>query len=241
MSAKRTQPLYLKIKEYILEKINRGEWPSGHKIPSEAELVSFFDTSRMTVNRAMRELSAQGKLIRKQGLGTFVSQPKPQSSFLEISSIAEVIQQSGGKYTCRVHLLCEEKATPYLARQMEMEPYSTVFHSVLVHLDNDVPIQLADRFVKPSIAPEYLKQNFTVLTPAEYLLQLAPIYSAEHIVEAMIPDAWIRELLDINESEPCLALSRKTWVQGEVATFSKFYSPGSRYSLGGTFTTPVTP
>lgn len=238
MRARQTQPLYLKIKEYILEKINRGEWPAGHKIPSEVELVSFFKTSRMTVNRAMRELSGEGKLTRRQGLGTFVSQPKQQSSFLDISSIAQEIQRSGGKYSCRVHLLCEEKATPSLARQMEMKPYSVVFHSVLVHLDNDVPIQLADRFVKPSIAPDYPKQDFTAITPAEYLLQLAPVYTAEHIIEAMIPDAWIRELLDINESEPCLALSRKTWVKGSVATFSKFYYPGSRYSLGGTFTTP---
>ena len=60
---------------------------------------------------------------------------------------------------------------------------------------------------------------------------------AEHVVEAMIPDAWIRDLLKISEAEPCLALRRKTWVQGKVATIGSFYYPGSRYSLGGSFST----
>ena len=237
MNNKRSQPVYRKIKAYIQQKIDKGEWPAGTKISTEAELVNHFNTSRMTVNRAVRELTLEGRVTRKQGLGTYVAALKPQSSFLEISSIEEEIRKSGGTYSCRVHLLCEEKAAPATALKMELKPYSAIYHSTLVHCDNDIPIQLADRFINPAIAPDYLEQDFTVITPAEYLLQTAPDYSAEHIVEAIIPDAWIRALLNINESEPCLALQRTTWVKGVVATISRFYYPGSRYSLGGRFTT----
>lgn len=237
MASERPQPIYLRIKDYIVGKIDRGEWQVGTRIPSEAELEERFTTSRMTVNRAVRELTVAGKLTRRQGLGTFVAAHKQRSTFLEISSIAEDIKRGGGKYSCRVYLLSEEKASPQLAVEMGVKPYSRVYHSIVIHCDNDVPLQLADRFVNPAVAPDYLKQDFSSIPPSEYLLQVAPEYSAEHLVEAMIPDAWVRELLDISESEPCLALSRKTWVKGVVATISKLIYPGSRYSLGGKFAT----
>ena len=236
MKTMQPQPLYRRIKDFIQEKIEKNEWSTGTKISSESELVARFGVSRMTVNRAVRELTAEGRLIRRQGRGTYVAAPKPRSAFLEINSIAKEIQKSGGSYSCKIHLLSEEKANPAHAALMNLQPYSSIFHSVIVHMDNNLPIQLADRYVNPTIAPDYLKQDFSTATPSDYLLKLAPDYHAEHVVEALIPEAWIRDLLQINEAEPCLALYRTTTVNGIVATKSCFYYPGSRYSLGGYFT-----
>lgn len=230
-------PLYRQIKEYIVENIDKNTWKTGQKVSSEAELGNLFKTSRMTVNRALRELAAEGRVVRKQGDGTYVASLKPQSALLEITSIAEEIKKSGAKYSAQVHLLCEEKATPELAAGMQLQPYSTLLHSVLTHKKNGVPVQLSDRYINPAIAPNYLKQDFTRITPSEYLLKIAPVSKIEHIVEALIPPAWIRELLMINSSEPCLALFRRTWSGEVIATKSCFYYPGSRHRLGGTFTT----
>lgn len=205
------------------------------KIDSEAELVAATGVSRMTVNRALRELTADGRLIRRQGLGTFVAEKKPQSALLEINSIAREIEARGGNYSCSVHLLQEEKARPELAAEMELQPYASVYHSVLIHKDNDIPLQLSSRFINPAFAPDYLKQDFTRITPNEYLLSLAPITAVEHVVEALIPEPWVRDLLEINSAEPCLALYRKTWVGDLIVTYSVFYSPGSRYTLGSRF------
>ena len=194
----------------------------------------------MTVNRALRELTNEGLIVRKQGKGSFVLQPKKVSALFEVKSIAEEILSRNGQYSCKVHHLSEEKTPPHLAEEMNIAPYSEVFHSIIIHLDNNVPIQLADRYVNPAIAPGYLQQDFTKITPNEYLLSLAPVSEVEHVVEALIPEAWIRDLLEINEAEPCLALQRTTWVATAVATRSTFYYPGSRYKLGGRFQ-PQTP
>lgn len=234
-----SRPLYQQVKEYILQKINRGEWQAGGKIDSEAELVASTGFSRMTINRALRELTAEGRLTRIQGRGTYVAEKKPQSALLEIHSIAREIREKGGVYSCDIHLLQEEKARPDLAFAMCLAPYATVFHSVIVHKDKGVPIQLSSRFINPAVAPEYLQQDFTTITPNEYLLSLAPITAVEHVVEALIPEVWIRDLLLINGAEPCLALYRKTWVNEIIATHSTFYYPGSRYTLGSRYT-PIT-
>lgn len=230
-------PMYRQIMEFILQNINSGSWPVDFRVPSEAQLVKQFETSRMTVNRALRELTNEGRLIRRQGNGTFVAPVKSQNALFELNSIADEIKASGGNYSCTVHLLCEEKASPELANHMGVQPYSSVYHSIIVHKKDGIPILLADRFVNPLIAPEYIQQDFNTIQATDYLLQVAPVDKINHIVEAMIPEAWVRELLEINEAEPCLTLSRKTWSNTTVATKSIFYYPGSRYSLGGTFAT----
>lgn len=230
-------PQYRKIKNYILDKIHTGEWQVNQKIFSENEFSAKFNTSRMTVNRALRELTADGRLIRKQGNGTFVAPVKVQSALLNITSIASDIKKTGGKYTCNIHLLCEEKADPDIAAKMKIKPYTPLFHSILVHYSNGVPIQLADRLVNPAVAPHYLEQDFNKLSTTDYLLAVAPVSRIEHVVEALIPPAWIRDLLKISEAEPCLVLYRTTWTNEIIATKSCLYYPGSRYSLGGQFCT----
>ena len=229
-------PMYQSIKEYIGRKIDTGELQTGSRIPSESQLGALFKTSRMTVNRALRELTTEGRLIRKQGRGSFVAPQRTLSALFEVRSIAEEIKAWGGKYSCHIHLLGEEKIPPGLAEAMHLEPYRSIYHSVMVHMDGNTPLQLADRYVNPAVAPQYLQQDFSRITPNEYLLSIAPISRVEHTVEALIPEAWIRELLKINEAEPCLALGRRTWVADTIATRSTFYYPGSRYRLSGRFT-----
>lgn len=233
-------PLYQQVKAYIVKKINAGAMQPGMRIESEAELVASLKVSRMTVNRALRELTAEGRLKRIQGRGTFVADSKPQAALMQIRSIAEEIRSRGGLYSCTVHLLQEEKAKPSVAAAMELTPYSPVFHSIIVHKDNRIPIQLGCRYINPEVAPDFLKQDFTTINVSEYLLQIAPVTAVEHLVEALIPDPWVRDLLEINAAEPCLSLRRKTWVNEKIATSSTFYMPGSRYSLGGKFT-PTSP
>lgn len=237
-SQKDNGPLYLRVKQYIDDRISNGELLPGMRIEPETELVERFSISRMTVNRALRELTAEGKLYRVRRRGTFVAQRKPSSPLLEIRSVAEEIKRRGGNHSAQVHLLQEEKANPQVAAELQIPAYSTLFHSVISHLDDGLPIQLGVRYVLPEIAPEFLAQDFTQTTVSEYLLQQAPVSAVEHAVEALIPDPWIRELLRITDSEPCLALQRKTWVGDRVATFSTFYSPGSRYRLAGRFNPP---
>ncbi|MDJ0623887.1 MAG: histidine utilization repressor [Desulfocapsaceae bacterium] len=228
-------PLYQQVKDYINNRIAQGILISGMRIESEAELSKMLNASRMTVNRALRELTAEGKLRRVQGLGTFVAEQKLQSPLFEIRSLAKEIEERGGRYSCDVHLLREEEASPWLAGEMKIQVLSPVFHSIIVHKEDGLPIQLGCRYINPEIAPDYLNQDYTRITPSDYLIQQAPVTAVEHVVEALIAEQWIRELLLIDSFEPCLVLHRKTWSGEQVATVNTFYYPGTRYTLGGRF------
>ena len=129
-----------------------------------------------------------------------------------------------------------EKAPPEVARILDLHPGERIFHSVLLHTDRGVPMQLADRWVHPQVAPAYLEQDFTRITPSRYLLSVAPVTEAEHVIEALRPDPRTQDLLAVAPDEPCLVLHRTTWVGTTAATHSRFTHPGSRYRIGGRFT-----
>src|SRR5688572_30909719 len=90
--------LYEQVKSFITHKIQDGSWPAGHRLPSESELVAKFGVARMTVNRALRELMEQGRIVRVAGVGSFVAEDKPQSTLLQIANIASEIRARGHDY-----------------------------------------------------------------------------------------------------------------------------------------------
>jgi len=228
-------PLYLQVKQSIIEKIHTAEWRTNDRIPSESELVSQFQCSRMTANRALRELTAEGLLVRLQGVGTFVAEPKGQSALFEIHSIEAEIIARNHKYSCRIIKLEEIQASAALASELNIPTETPVFHSVIIHMENDVPVQIEDRYVNALAAPDYLKQNFLSITPHDYLSQVAPLTQGEHIVEAIEADERSARLLQINVGASCLLITRRTWSQAYIVTSTKLLFPGNRYKLKGSF------
>jgi GntR family histidine utilization transcriptional repressor len=224
-------PLYRSIKDHILERIRTGEWAPGARVPSENELVESFQVSRMTANRALTELTREGFLARIAGVGTFVRQPPRRASLIEIRDIAEEIRERGHAHAARLEVRERQRASPALAGEFEVAPDSPLFHVVLVHTENGLPVQLEDRWVNPAVAPDFLDHDFTKATPASHLIGNIPVDEVEHTVEAVMPDAAARRLLDMAAGEPCLVLTRRTWSAGRVVTVATFTYPASRYAL----------
>jgi GntR family transcriptional regulator len=69
-------PLYCQLKNLILEKIEKGDYAPGSKIPSEDELCEQYKISRPTVRQAIGDLTGNGYLVKEKGKGTFVSASK---------------------------------------------------------------------------------------------------------------------------------------------------------------------
>lgn len=228
-------PLYKKIKRLILSKINSGDWGPNHKIPSENELGEIVGASRMTVCRALRELTEQGVLVRSQGVGTFVASYKAESSLLVVRDIADEIRSRNRAHSSKVLVLEEAPVDGMLANLFSVMPNYTLFHSVAVHFEDAVPLQLEDRYVNPAATPEYLEQNFAHVTPTGYLNSIIPFSKAEHIVEAVQPTDQERSWLEMPELEPCLQVRRRTWIDDMVVTAARLLYPGSRYRLEGYF------
>lgn len=228
-------PAFQQIKDYLLAEIHAGTWKEGDAIPSEQALAKQFGVSRMTVNRAVRELTSEQILSRIQGSGTYVAQHKYQATLVEIKSIAEEVRSRGHVHRSELHLLERSKAQDLLARQFDLRSGHALFHSVIVHFENDIPIQVEDRWANPEVAPDYMEQDFSVITPNEYLMAAAPLQGVNYSIEALLPPRDIAEMLQIQPKEACLVLKRRTHSQGQVASVVTMWHPGGRYQFAGSF------
>jgi GntR family histidine utilization transcriptional repressor len=231
MSTSQIRPRYLRIKEFIYRGIKDHSYPPDSRVPAEIELAKMFQVSRMTANRAIRELVAEGILVRHQGLGTFVTDIRAESPLLEIRNIAEEVRERGHIYSNELCLLQKELATPDVAARLGVAINSMVFHSLILHKENGVPIQVEDRFVDAAIVDGYLEQDFSQVTPNQYLSERFPLSDIEHVIEAVLPGPQISKLLKIDGSEPCLQVNRRTWSDGRLISFARLIHPGSRYRL----------
>ncbi len=228
-------PPYAQVKHALKAGLAQGRWRTGELMPSEAELVLQFGVSRMTVNRALRELQSEGMVDRVQGVGTFAAQLHRISSTLTIRDLHEEIEARGHRHQVEVHLAREERAGAALAQQLGLATGAAVYHSLIVHHDDGVALQCEDRYVNPASAPDYLKVDFTRTTPTQHLLEVAPLWEAQYTIEASTPTEQEARLLGIGVTDPCLVVVRRTASRGVPVTLARLVHPGSRYQLEGQF------
>ena len=230
-----TQAPYARVKTFLKSGLASGRWVPGDQMPSEAELVAMFAVSRMTVGRALRELQAEGLVTRVQGVGSFAAHLSRVSSTLTIHDLHDEIVARGHSHQASVVLAKTEKAGAALAAQLGLQAGSQVFHTLIVHHENGVPLQCEDRFVNPACAPDYLQTDFTQTTPTQYLLGVAPLWEAQYAIEAAAPTAQEAQLLGIGVQDPCLIVVRRTINRGVPITLARLVHPGTRYQISGAF------
>ncbi len=235
MTMDAAKPHYLKLKHYILRQVTSGDWPPQSRVPSENDLVRKFGISRMTVNRALRELTDAGVLSRTQGVGTFVAGPKAESALFEVRSVRDEILSRGQVHAVQV-LACEAVlARPTVTARFGLARGSELFHTRLLHTADGKPLQLEDRFVDPASAPQYLEVDFHAELPHQYLMRVAPLERTEHVIEAEAAQKRVAAQLQVKDGAPLLVLTRRTWSRGRVASFVRLLSPASQYRYAGSF------
>ena len=239
-----TLPMYQKIKEHILEKIALGEWKPQQKIPSENEIATALQISRMTVNRAFKELTEEGYLFREKGAGTFVAEPFQLIPFFELMPISEEIAIEGHQYTAKIIRLSEESdQSPYfedfkafLHANTDNAPDNTeiaaaFFYSEILYFNQNVPIQFEKRYVLKSFAPQYSSEKLQKICSTSYLQTLSPTLSQQHTLEAIVPDAVLQNILQIEAGVACFKVEEILQVHDKVISYAEQYYPASRYKF----------
>jgi GntR family transcriptional regulator, histidine utilization repressor len=226
---------YARIKQWLKDELSRGRWPPGAPMPSDAELVAQFGVSRMTVTRALNELRSEGLVERVQGVGTFAAHLFRVSSTLRIRDLHEEITSRGHQHHAEVHSARQEDAPDGLAQKLGLAVGAPVFHTLIVHFEDGLALQCEDRYVNPTVAPGYLDNDFTQVTPTQYLLQVAPLWEAQYSIEAALPTVKEARLLGIRREDPCLVVVRRTVGPQAPITLARLVHPGARYLLQGEF------
>jgi GntR family transcriptional regulator, frlABCD operon transcriptional regulator len=158
-------PLYDQLKQIIKDSIVQEVYKQGEKLPNEAELCEIYGVSRITVRRAIQELTEEGLLERKQGKGTFVMRTKLARELVSVDGFTDFQKRLGKNPSKRV-LVCEEiKATPIIAESLHIAINAPVLRLVRLMFTDDYPFTLdethysLERF--PELASHFLENSST--------------------------------------------------------------------------------
>lgn len=141
-SLKDNKPRHEQIADWIRDNISEGSFGIDDKLPSESELSTQFDVSRVTVRRALQTLESEQRIYRCQGLGSFVKGKKAVQNTLAMSDFMEDMKQNGLIATSIVLQHTVEAASPAVAQRLKIEPGTKVFRLDRLRLADNKPIAL---------------------------------------------------------------------------------------------------
>ncbi len=227
--------LYQRIRDDIEARIMSGEWPPGHRIPFEHELMAEYDCSRMTVNKVLSALAANGLITRRRRAGSVVAEPSTERAVLEIQDFALEAARAGTVYSFKILRRVIEPIDAAAAQRTGLPVGTEMLSIATLHMMDGVPGAYEQRLINLATVPEAGMERFAGDPPGTWLLRRVPWTDAEHIVRAINADSVLAKCLHIKTGAACLMLERRTWQAGAFVTEARITYPGDRHHLVGRF------
>jgi GntR family transcriptional regulator len=225
------EPKYYTVKRHLLESIET--LAPGSSVPTERELSADLGTSRTTVRQALLELVAEGRLVRRQGSGTYVAEPKLTWP-LHLTSFTE--QAAANGFTASTQLLAADRirAEDDLAARLGTEVGAPVFRIERLRLADERPMAVETSHLSAVRFPQltrFLRREQSLYAILKQQYGVLPV-SAEESISTAPASPREAALLDTDTGAPMLVLGRHTfdesgepvewvtsWYRGDRVTF----------------------
>lgn len=218
---------------HVIGRIMSGEWKPGDRIPSEQALTAMFGASRMTVHHALRDLATRGFVVRRAGSGTFVARPGAYVTEYRHLDIIDEITGRGGRHRAEILHRGMRPASPDEAAAFEIDRDAPLFHALVLHLEDDSPVELEDRLIAPRFLPDAMSIDLASQTMFSRLMLLKPYREGSESLRAVNGSPREIELLRVDAGTPLLEVVRRTWSSEGVVTIARMLRAGSRAGLAG--------
>lgn len=206
--------LYIQVREALREQIESGLLNPGERLPSEEELAAQFGVSRMTVRQGVSDLTDEGLLYRRRGIGTFVTQFHVERDHNRLTDFFETARAEGFK--AEVRLLSREviPAKLMIANELGLQENEPVVRIQSLRLAGNVPVTIYDEYVPYKLRPELLTEDLRSRAAWQILEESGLVIKrAVQVIEARGADEEIAVLLDIEEDSPILFKNRVIYAE----------------------------
>ncbi len=208
------EPLYLQIRNSLLQAIHDGLLPSHQRVPSERELSEMTGVSRMTVRQALQSLINEGVLYTVPGKGTFVScGPKIEQNLQRLSGFTKEVRAQG--FTPGSHVLSVKRipANEVVARALDIPAGRPVIRITRQRLVDDMPVALESAHLDATRFPGLEEIDFESSSLYDVLQEHygVTLVRAKQMIEAQEVSEDIAPLLGLSPYKPVLAMERVTY------------------------------
>ncbi|MCC5927163.1 MAG: GntR family transcriptional regulator [Bacteroidetes bacterium] len=224
-------PRHTQITRWVEQQIREHNYKPDEKLPSENELATKFDVSRVTIRRALQSLESNGLIYRCQGLGSFVSNTRTPHNLVRLTDFNEDMVRAGMTASSEVRNFTTVEASEALAQALDVEPGQLVVQIDRLRLGNGEPIAFDSTwmpvFYGQLIKKEALeKQTIYRILEESYDIQI--IRGTYHITADVAVEGLCREL-HAPPGSPLLRIDRSTYTIGDKPVyFQKRYYRSDR-------------
>jgi GntR family transcriptional regulator len=203
-----TRPLYLQVKDTLIERIVAGSWKPGTAIPNEIDLSRELGISVGTVRKALDEMEAERLISRRQGRGTFVIDQTSDESAVRFNNIRDPdgLRIGGEIESCEI---VPAAANEVEARQLQLRVGEPVLRMRRTRVHANQPFMVEDSTVPQSRFPGLAKDNdippSIVVLSHRYGVLLA---RAEEKISVVPATGVTAEALKVDDGTPLLVLDR---------------------------------
>jgi GntR family transcriptional regulator len=206
-------PLYYQLAEQLRERIRSGELRPGEQLPSERQLSERHLISRMTVRQALAYLVREGALVARQGLGTFVAEPKYTYDALHLLGFTEEIMRHGGTAVSRVLEQARVAPPQRVAEGLGLAEGQEVVKIVRLRLSDETPLLLESTFVPVALCPglegeELATQSLYAVMETRHGVRLT---RARQGLEATVANDYEAALFGIARGTPMILVEGVTY------------------------------
>ncbi len=150
---------YVEIEDYFIHNIENGNYELNRLLPSEAELCDQFSTSRMTVNKAMTNLSNRGYIRRIPGNGSFVDDAynNPKSDLIQKHSLSDEIRAFGMEPGSQLldYQIIKGKDNRQIAKELNVKDDEFIHYFVRLRTGDGKPVVLSYTYINYSLLPNF--------------------------------------------------------------------------------------
>lgn len=227
-------PLYYQIKQRLREQVEEGRLTAGDRVSSERELSEAYGISRMTVRQALTELVHEGLLVREQGRGTFVAQPKLSQGLSSLTSFSEDMRLRDLRPGARLIKLEEVEAGNKVAELLGLGVDRRIVRVERLRLGAGEPMALEVAHLPAQVVPAL----------AQYPLGEGSLYDLLHVryglrlqravqtLEAALAGPYEAELLGTDPGSPVLVTERVTYLDsGAAIEYAHAFFRADRYKF----------
>lgn len=224
----RPLPLYVQVKQALVERIQAGVYAVGEKLPTEAELAKEFGVSPATVKQTINALAAEGIVIRRPSQGTFVAGLNPEPGAVPLRSFTEVMRERGIPINTRLLITEIRPAGAKVAWQLDTGAGEPVLYLRRLRSAGDRPLAMEETFLPIDLLPELAEAGkaaeFAALAEGSLYRLLEEGYGlgllgAEETIWAEAAGADEAAALGIEPGAPVLVAERVTEVSGHRRGF----------------------
>lgn len=223
------EPKYYVVKRHLLELIE--QLSPGTAVPTERYLTAQLATSRTTVRRALAELVGEGRLVRRQGSGTFVAEPKIVWP-LQMASFTRQASSSGYRTSTRLINAVREKASNEIAARLAVKSGAATYRIERLRLVDDNPMALESSHLAAARFPGLItrlrrESSLYALLTEHYGVE--PV-EAEETIETASAAPREAQLLAVDIGAPILVLGRHSFAaDGAPIEYVRSWYRGDRY------------